>query len=121
MNRPVNQADQLQERTKAFAVRIVHMFRKLPKTYEARTIGRQLLRSGTSVAANYRATRRARSKAEFISRLGVVVEESDETVFWLEMLVDSGIIAKRRMESILTEAKGLRAIFATSRATARKR
>lgn len=117
----MDQADQLQDRAKAFAVRIVRMFRKLPKTDEARTIGRQVLRSGSSVAANYRAARRARSKAEFISRLGVVAEESDETVFWLELLIESGIIAQRRMEPLLTEAKELRAIFSTSRATARQR
>jgi four helix bundle protein len=72
------------------------MFRSLPKTEEARILGRQVLRSGTSVAANYHAVCRARSKAEFTAKLGVVVEEADETVFWLELLVESGLSPKRR-------------------------
>lgn len=75
------QHEELKKRSKAFAIRIVKVFRSLPKTEDARIIGRQVLRSGTSVAANYRAVCRARSKAEFISKIGVVVEEADETVF----------------------------------------
>lgn len=74
-------AKELQDRTKRFAVRIVNMFRHLPKTDEARIIGKQVLRSATSVAANYRAACRGRSKAEFTAKLGLVVEEMDETVF----------------------------------------
>ena len=73
----------LKNRTKQFAVRIVRLFRALPKNDEARIIGKQVLRSGTSIAANYRAVCRARSNAEFISKIGTVVEEADETVFWL--------------------------------------
>ena len=88
----VHQADALKDRTKRFAVRIVHLFRSLPRTEEARVIGKQLLRAGTSVAANYRAVCRARSKAEFVAKVGVVVEETDETAFWLEPLVDSNIV-----------------------------
>ena len=80
----------LRERTKSLAVRIVRLFRALPERRDAQLIGMQLLRSGTSVGANYRAVTRARSRAEFISKLGVVVEEADETVFWLELLEDSG-------------------------------
>ena len=80
----LEKAKDLQARTKSFALRIIWMFRSLPKTEEARIRGRQLLRSGTSVAANYRAVCRARSKPEFTAKLGVVVEEADETVFWLE-------------------------------------
>ncbi len=76
--------EELRERTKRFAIAVVRLFRSLPRTDEARVIGRQLLRSATSVAANYRAVCRARSKAEFIAKVGVVVEEADETVFWLE-------------------------------------
>jgi four helix bundle protein len=76
-----SQAEQLRERTKQFAIRVVRLFRSLPKTDEAKVIGKQVLRSGTSVAANYRAVCRARSKAEFVARIGVVVEEADETVF----------------------------------------
>jgi four helix bundle protein len=88
----ITQASILQGRTKQFAIRIVKLFRSLPKTEEARVIGRQVLRSGTSVAANYRAVCRSRSKAEFIAKVGVVVEEADETVFWLELLGETGIV-----------------------------
>lgn len=113
------QHEELKHRTKAFAIRIVRLFQSLPKTEEARVIGRQLMRSGCSVAANYRAVCRARSKAEFIAKVGVVVEEADETVFWLEMLVDTDIVAKKKMESLLKEANELLAIFAASQRTAR--
>ena len=78
------------------------------------------MRSGTSVAANYRAVGRARSRAEFVSRMGVVVEEADETVFWLELLIDTGVVRKALMESILAEANELLAIFAASHRTARQ-
>lgn len=86
----VYKADELKGRSKRFALAIIKLFRDLPRTEEARILGRQLLRSGTSVAANYRAVCRARSKAEFIAKLGVVVEEIDETVFWIELI--SGVI-----------------------------
>jgi four helix bundle protein len=76
-----SQPEMLRERYKAFAIKIVSLFRTLPKTEEAKVVGRQLLRSGTSVAANYRAVCRARSKAEFIAKIGVVVEEIDESIF----------------------------------------
>jgi four helix bundle protein len=111
----------LRERTKAFAIRIVRLFRSLPRTDDARILGRQLLRSGTSVAANYRAAGRARSKAEFAARIGVVVEEADETVFWLELLVDTGIVPAAKMAELLKEANELVAIFAASQRTARTR
>ena len=88
----MGQADDLYNRTKMFAIRIVKLFQRLPKTEEARLIGRQLLRSGPSVPANYRAARRARSRAEFIAKLGAVVEETDESAFWLEFLVDTEIL-----------------------------
>ncbi|MGH9789756.1 MAG: four helix bundle protein [Candidatus Acidiferrales bacterium] len=77
-------AEELKKRTKQFAIRVIKLFRSLPKTEEARIIGRQLLRSATSVAANYRAVCRARSKPEFIAKLGLVVEEADESALWLE-------------------------------------
>jgi four helix bundle protein len=92
------QHEELKKRTKAFAIRIVKVFRSLPKTEDARIIGRQVLRSGTSVAANYRAVCRARSRAEFISKIGVVVEEADETVFWLELLVETNIVPALKLE-----------------------
>lgn len=115
----MTKAEELKQRTKQFALRVVALFRSLPKTEEARTIGKQVLRSGTSVAANYRAVCRARSKAEFVSKMGMVVEEMDETVFWLELLVETEIVKKDRMPSLLTEAEELLAIFAASQRTAK--
>ena len=112
--------EELKTRSKTFAIRIVRLFRSLPKTEEARIIGRQLMRSGTSVAANYRAVCRARSKAEFIAKIGIVVEEADETVFWLEMLGDTDIVARKKMEELLKEANELLAIFAASQRTAKR-
>jgi four helix bundle protein len=91
----------------------------LPKNDEARILGKQVLRAGTSVAANYRAVCRARSRAEFISKIGVGVEEADETVFWLEILVETGIVSEARMEKLLAEANELLAILAASQRTAR--
>ena len=113
----ITQASILQGRTKQFAIRIVKLFRSLPKTDEGRVVGRQVLRSGTSVAANYRAVCRARSKAEFVAKIGVVVEEADETVFWLELL--GGIVAPKKLEELLREANELLAIFAASQRTAK--
>jgi four helix bundle protein len=113
--------EELKRRTKSSAIRIVKMFRSLPKTEDARVIGRQVLRSGTSVAANYRAVCRARSKAEFISKMGVVVEEADETVFWLEMLIETNIMPVKKLDKLLGEANELLAIFAASQRTARKK
>lgn len=115
------QAEELKKRTKQFAIRIVKLFRSLPRSEEARIIGRQMLRSGTSVAANYRAVCRSRSKAEFIAKVGVVVEEADETVLWLELLVDTDIVRASRMGKLLAEANELLAIFAASQHTARSR
>src|SRR2546430_13322049 len=112
-------SQELKNRTKQFAVRIVRLFRLLPRTEEARVIGKQMLRSGTSVAASYRAVCRARSRAEFIAKVGVVVEESDETVLWLELLVDTQIVSVSRMTKLLAEANELLAIFAASQHTAR--
>ncbi len=84
-------------------------------------MGRQLLRAGTSVAANYRAACRARSKLEFIAKIGIVLEEADEAVFWLELLVDSGTVKQNEMEDILREANELLAIFAASHGTAKEK
>ena len=111
--------EQLRDRTKAFAIRIVRLYRSLPKSAEAQVLGKQLLRSGTSVAANYRAVCRARSKAEFIAKIGVVLEEADETVFWLELLVDTEVVGIDRLSSLLQEARELCAIIAASQRTAR--
>jgi four helix bundle protein len=115
----VDSPEQLRDRTKAFAIRIVRLFRALPSRRDAQVIGTQLLRSGTSVAANYRAACRSRSRAEFISRLGVVVEEADESLFWLELLGETGIIAQGRLRELLKEANELTAIFTATRQTSR--
>ena len=114
-------ADALKARTKLFAVGIVKMFRALPKAPEARILGRQVVRSGTSVAANYRAACRARSKAEFTSKIHIVLEEIDETVLWLEMLVDCEIVDRSRMTELLAEAQELMAIFGATWRTAKAR
>ena len=111
----------LRERTKRFALRILKVCDSLPRTEAARAISRQLLRSGTSVAANYRSTSRARSRAEFVAKMGLVVEEADESVFWLELLVDSGMVAQARLDDLVAEANELVSIFVASQKTARAR
>ncbi len=108
-------SEQLKQRTKKFALRVIRMSQALPKTPEAKVIGNQLLRSATSTAANYRAACRARSRAEFISKLGVVLEEADESLFWIELIVEAGIVAGKRMEQLRREAEELTAIFAASK------
>lgn len=110
---------ELRTRTKAFALRIIRMSQALPRNREANVILNQVLRSATGIAANYRAAGRSRSKAEFIAKIGVVVEEADETVFWLEMLADSGIVRPEKLTNLLSEATELVAIFTASRKTAR--
>ena len=101
----------LQDRTKQLALRVIRMVERLPATEAARTIGRQVLRSATSVAANYRAACRARSRAAFRAKLGVVVEEADETVFWLEILAESGIVRADRLSRLTGEASEVRSIM----------
>ncbi|HET9792702.1 MAG TPA: four helix bundle protein [Candidatus Angelobacter sp.] len=115
-----SQSEQLRDRTKAFALRIVKLFQSLPLRTEAQVMGKQLLRSGTSVAANYRAACRARSKAEFVAKIGVVLEEVDESVLWIELLIDSGVLKKERLDELLNESRQLTAIFTASRRTAKQ-
>jgi len=110
----LDKADVLKERTKRFAIRIVAVSRSLPRSREADVVGKQLLRSGTAVAANYRAVCRARSKAEFISKMSIVVEEADETVFWIELLADTGLVRAQKLTLLLKEANELLAICAAS-------
>jgi len=93
----LDQAEAMKLRTKQFAIRIVSVVRSLPRTREGDVIGKQLLRSGTAVAANYRAVCRSRSKAEFISKINIVVEEADETVFWLELLGDTAVVPPEKL------------------------
>ena len=110
--------DDLKRRTKLFALRILKLVAALPKTVAGRTIGGQLARSGTSVAANYRAACRARSKAEFISRLGVVEEESDESALWLELIIEGELMKKGLVQPLWNEADELVAIMTSSRKSA---
>jgi four helix bundle protein len=108
---------ELRARTKQFALRVIRMCQALPRSREANVIAQQILRSATSVAANYRSAGRSRSKAEFVARIGVVLEEADETVLWLELLSGSGIISSAKLENLLDEANQLTAIFSASRRT----
>jgi len=114
-----SQQEQLRDRTKAFALRVIRLYRSLPYKTDAQVMGKQLLRCGTSVAANYRAVCRARSKAEFVAKIGIVVEEADEAVLWLELMTESGIVSLAKTKELLKEANELTAIFAASQRTAR--
>jgi four helix bundle protein len=105
-------------RTKQFALRIMKLVEALPKTIQGRAIGSQLMRSGTSVAANYRAACRARSKAEFISKLGTVEEEADESAFWMELIIEGDLLQAVQVQPLLGEAGELVAITAASKKTA---
>ena len=111
----------LKKRTKSFALRVIKLVESLPKTPTARVIGGQLLRCGTSVAANYRASCRARSNADFIAKMGIVEEETDESAFWIEMLIDTNLVKKELVAELLDEADQLTAIFVASINTARGR
>src|SRR6185312_1191709 len=112
--------EEMKGRTKAFAVRIIKFYKRLPKTDEARVLGRQVLRSGTSVAANYRAVCRAKSQADFISKMGTVVEEVDESLLWLELFEDAELIAPGKLNGLKREAEELLSIFSRSLNTARR-
>ncbi len=112
---------ELAARTKAFALRIIKMFSALPKTEEARVLGKQVLRSGTSVGANYREAKRARSKAEFISKVGDCLKELDETAYWLDLLAESGIVTPAKLTSLQDECNQLLAIFTATSKTAKSR
>jgi four helix bundle protein len=109
----------LRARTKEFAIRIVRLYQSLPFKTDSQVLGKQLLRSGTSVAANYRAVQRARSRAEFVAKMGIVVEETDESLFWLELMRDTGIVPKAKTELLVKEADELLAIFYSSKRTAK--
>jgi len=98
---------ELRDRTKCFALRIVRMFSALPKTDKARILGKQLLRSGTSVAANYREASRARSDAELISKLGIVEQELDESLLWMELIVEAGIVPEARLTDLQLKCEEL--------------
>src|SRR6266850_6267790 len=101
---------EMKQRTKAFALRVIKLAGTLSEDAVGRRLGDQLLRSGTSVAANYRAACRARSKPEFLSKLGIAEEEADESMFWMELLVESGLVPERKLRELIDEANQLTAI-----------
>src|SRR5579883_1524623 len=111
--------EEMTRRTKAYANRVVRLCQALPNNWLARTLGGQLLRSGTSVGANYRAVCRAKSLADFINKLRVVEEECDESIFWMEMLVDNHLIRESRMRSLMQEGHEILSIVVASAKTAR--
>lgn len=111
----------LKERTKAFALRVMKLVSALPETSVGRTIGTQLVRSATSVGANYRAACRGRSKPEFVAKLGIVVEEADECGYWLELIIDGNLMKKTLVEPLLVESNELTAIMVASHKTAQSR
>jgi four helix bundle protein len=103
--------EKLKARTRSFALRIITVCRFLPKSVEGRIIGGQIIRSGTGAAANYRAACRARSTKEFLAKIGIVLEESDETAFWLDLITAANLIKAARLQPLLIEANELTAIF----------
>lgn len=114
----MDQRELLKRRTQHFALRIIRLCEALPVNPSARVIANQMLRSGTAIGANYRSACRARSKADFISKIGIVLEEADETVYWLDLLTEAGLINRHRVEDLRQEAEQLVAIFAASKRTA---
>lgn len=109
---------ELQARTKAFVLRVLHLVENLPKTTGGRVLANQVARSATSVGANYRAACRARSRAEFAAKLGTVAEESDESLFWLELIRDGKFISQNKIAALVEEADELTAIFTSGRRSA---
>jgi four helix bundle protein len=114
-------SDELKKRTKAFALSVIRLVESLPRGRTADVIGRQLLRSGTSVGANYRSACRAKSTADFISKMGTVEEETDESLYWMELLIETEIVEFVELESLMNEANELLAITVSSIKTAKKK
>jgi four helix bundle protein len=106
---------ELKDRTKRFALEIIKLVENLPAKMVAQIIGRQLVRAGTSVGANYRSACRGRSRAEFAAKLGIVEEEADESAFWMEIIIEAGLMERRLVQPLLDEAEELVAIMVASR------
>jgi four helix bundle protein len=119
-NRKVQKQD-FQKRTMEFGLRVVHLVETLPKTQTAQVLGRQLLRSGTSVGANYRSAVRGKSRADFIAKMGIVEEECDEAIYWMEMLIEAGLVRRESLRDLVDEANQIVAITVSSIKTARAR
>jgi len=111
---------ELRDRTKIFALRIIKLVDALPNTTTGRVLGGQLVRSGTSTAANYRAACRARSNADFVNKISIVEEEADESSFWMELIMDSGLMSKHKVADLHDESEQLVAMMVSSRKTARR-
>jgi four helix bundle protein len=111
---------ELQQRTKGFALRVLKLIEQLPNTIGGRVLANQVARSATSVGANYRAACRARSRAEFASKLGTVAEEADESLYWLELIRDGNFVPEKKLASLVSEADELTAIFTAARRTSSK-
>ncbi|MCC7146401.1 MAG: four helix bundle protein [Phycisphaeraceae bacterium] len=111
----------LQQRTKTFALRVLRLCRALPKSADGRILAGQLIRSGTSVGANYRSACRARSRAEFLAKLGIVEEEADESCFWLELIMEDAMLPAKRIQPLWQEAQEILAMVVASRQTSRGR
>ena len=107
--------EEFKKRTKDFTLRNIKLFQSLPKTDEARIIGKQLLRSASSVGANYRAVCRARSQAEFYSKLSITIEEADESLFWLEILVESNILPLNKLADLMNDAEEIIKVLSKAR------
>lgn len=107
--------EEFKARTKRFVIDNINLYRQLPKTEEARIIGRQLLRSSSSIGANYRAACRARSRAEFHSKISVVVEEADETLFWLEILIEANIVSQQAVSGLFNETTEILKVVSSAR------
>jgi four helix bundle protein len=113
--------DEFKDRTKAFALAVVGLVQSLPRSGAGYLIGRQLLRSGTSVGANYRAACRARSRAEFIAKMGIVEEECDESLYWMELLEETGQVGPSRLTDLMNEGNEILSLVVASLKTARSR
>ena len=112
--------DELKSRTRRFALRIFRLAECLPDTPTARVIRNQIIRCGSSVGANYRAACRAKSKPDFVSKMGTVEEEADETIYWMELLIDTGIVKPKRIADLMSEADEILAIVVASIKTAKR-
>ena len=113
--------EEMKLRTKKFALRVIKLIESLPNTKTANVIGHQLLRSGTSVGANYRASCRAKSTADFISKLSIVEEEADESIYWMELLIEANIVKKNLLSNLLDEADQILSIIVSSIKTSKEK
>ena len=115
----MNATNDLRDRTRAFALRVVRLVESLPRNRTADVMGKQLLRCGTSVGANYRAACRVRSRKEFVAKLGIVEEEADESIYWLDLIADAGLVDRQRLAPLIEEADALLSITIASIRTAK--